>query len=179
MSSISKIKKLPLAATLAFVSVLAISACSDSGNEGMDDNTAGNTTTGATTAGATTTGSTTTGATTTGDTTAGDTAPFDATFLAIRQNVFNVHCIECHSGTEPPAQLSLESIVAYPNLVGVTSTEVPAILRVAAGDPDNSYLIQKLEGTASVGARMPFLATPLPAETIGVVRAWISAGAVE
>jgi len=161
MSLFSKRKKYPYATTLAFVSVLALAACSGSDSDDMDAGMGGDTA----------------GDTTAGDTTAGATPPFDATFLAIRQNVFNVHCIECHSGTEPPAQLSLESIVAYPNLVGVSSTEVPAILRVAAGDPDNSYLIQKLEGTAAVGAQMPFGATPLPAETIAVIREWISAGA--
>ncbi len=161
MSLLPELKKFPLTTILAFVSALVLAACSSSSNDDMSNGMGGDTA----------------GATTSGETTAGATPPFEPTFLAIRQNVFNVHCIVCHSGAEPPAQLSLESIVAYSNLVGVSSTEVPAILRVAAGDPDNSYLIQKLEGTAAVGAQMPFGATPLPAETIAVIREWISAGA--
>ena len=48
---------------------------------------------------------------------------------------------------------------------------------VAAGNPDGSYLIQKLEGRASVGARMPLGGPYLDAATIGVIRQWISSGA--
>jgi hypothetical protein len=63
-------------------------------------------------------------------------------------------------------------------LVNAPSTEVPALMRVAPGNPDASYLIQKLEGTAPVGGRMPLGGSPLPAETIAVVRQWILEGAV-
>ena len=45
------------------------------------------------------------------------------------------------------------------------------------GDPDHSYIIQKLEGHASVGAQMPFGGPPLPAATIAVIRQWITDGA--
>ena len=62
-------------------------------------------------------------------------------------------------------------------LVGVPSTEVPAILRVKPGDPDNSYIIQKLEGHASVGARMPFGGPYLTSDTVAFMRQWISNGA--
>jgi hypothetical protein len=56
---------------------------------------------------------------------------------------------------------------------------VPSILRVAPGDPDNSYLIQKLEGTASVGVQMPEGGPPLPQDRIDVIRQWISDGAID
>jgi hypothetical protein len=63
-------------------------------------------------------------------------------------------------------------------LVNVPSTEVPSLLRVRPGDPDNSYLIQKLEGTAAVGARMPLGGGALPAATIAAIRQWITDGAL-
>jgi hypothetical protein len=61
--------------------------------------------------------------------------------------------------------------------IGVPSTEVPSVLRVAPGNPDASYLIQKLEGHAAVGARMPFGGPYLDTATIAVIRQWITAGA--
>ncbi|MDH3547439.1 MAG: hypothetical protein OEN22_10080, partial [Gammaproteobacteria bacterium] len=57
------------------------------------------------------------------------------------------------------------------------SVQEPAILRVAVGDADNSYLIQKLEGTAAQGSRMPQGGPFLDQETIDVIRLWIDAGA--
>src|SRR5690606_13755121 len=42
---------------------------------------------------------------------------------------------------------------------------------------DLSYLIQKLEGTAAVGARMPRTGTPRPQADIDVIRQWITDGA--
>jgi hypothetical protein len=62
-------------------------------------------------------------------------------------------------------------------VVGVTSIERPAILRVAVGDPNNSYLIQKLEGTAAIGERMPAGLPAVPQADINVVRQWIIDGA--
>ena len=64
---------------------------------------------------------------------------------------------------------------SYAQLVGVASSQNPGILRVAANDPDNSYLIQKLEGAA--GARMPLGAAPLDPEVIAAIRLWIANGA--
>jgi hypothetical protein len=42
-------------------------------------------------------------------------------------------------------------------------------------DPDNSRLVQRLEGTAS-GNRMPRFRPPVPAARIGFIRQWIAAG---
>ncbi len=49
--------------------------------------------------------------------------------------------------------------------------------RVEPGDPDNSYLIHKLEGTQAVGDRMPQGGPFLDEETIGDIRQWIADGA--
>lgn len=67
--------------------------------------------------------------------------------------------------------------MSHAMLVNVPSTEVPALLRVQPGNPGNSYLIQKIEGTAAVGGRMPLGGQPLPAATIAAIRQWITDGA--
>ena len=54
---------------------------------------------------------------------------------------------------------------------------MPELNRVEPGDPDNSYLVQKLEGTAAAGAQMPFGGPPLDEALIGDIRQWISDGA--
>jgi hypothetical protein len=66
---------------------------------------------------------------------------------------------------------------SFANLVGVSSLQQIAILRVVIGDPDNSYLIQKLEGTAASGSTMPLGAGPLAPSVIADIRQWIAAGA--
>lgn len=100
-----------------------------------------------------------------------------AEFASIQANVFTPICTTCHSGAAAPLGLRLDEGVSYALLVNTPSTEVPALLRVNPGDPDGSYLIQKLEGTAAVGGRMPLGGPPLPAETIAVIRQWILEGA--
>jgi hypothetical protein len=62
-------------------------------------------------------------------------------------------------------------------LIGVTSQEVPALKRVLAGDPNNSYVIHKVEGTQTVGSRMPLGGPFLSQTESNQIRAWIQAGA--
>jgi len=49
--------------------------------------------------------------------------------------------------------------------------------RVLPGDPDNSYLIQKLLDNQMLGGRMPPGATGLDPAVIADIRLWISNGA--
>lgn len=104
-----------------------------------------------------------------------------ADFQSIQDHVFTPICTQCHAGAAAPQGLDLSQGKSYGNLVNVPSNEVPSFLRVAPGDPNNSYLIQKLEGTAAVGAQMPDgcpVSRPcLDADTIGVIRQWIQNGA--
>ena len=102
-----------------------------------------------------------------------------ADFDSIQAHVFTPICTACHAGSTAPQGLHLDAANSYAQLVGVPSVEQPSILRVAIGDPDNSYIIQKLEGHAATGAQMPFGGPPLPAATIAVIRQWISAGALK
>ncbi len=101
-----------------------------------------------------------------------------ADFDSIQRNVFTPICTTCHAGSNAPQGLHLDAPNSYSQLVGVASAEVPALLRVKPGDPANSYIVQKLEGHAAVGAQMPFGGPPLPAATIAVIRQWISDGAL-
>lgn len=98
-------------------------------------------------------------------------------FTADIQPIFNGRCIGCHSGSSPPQGLKLDAANSFANLVNVASHEVPSLKRVKPGDPDHSYLVQKIEGTAAVGSRMPLNGTPLSADQIALIRRWITEGA--
>ena len=96
---------------------------------------------------------------------------------SIQSHVFTPICTACHAGGSAPQGLHLDEANAFAMLVGVPSNEVPSLQRVKPGDPDNSYIIQKLEGHAAVGARMPFGGPYLDDATIAVIRQWITNGA--
>lgn len=119
----------------------------------------------------------------------GPTPNLQPTFTSISREILQttdaagrVGCTQCHTtagGRIPPMGLNLEPSVAYSNLVGVASREKPELQRVAAGNPDNSYLIHKLEGRADiVGLRMPRTNGPFLTEgQMLVLRRWIELGA--
>ena len=99
-------------------------------------------------------------------------------FQQIQDTIFTPICTNCHAGATAPAGLRLDSANSFAMLVNVASTEVSTLMRVSPGDPDNSYLVQKLEGRAAVGARMPLGSPPLPQASIDLVRSWIAGGAL-
>ena len=103
--------------------------------------------------------------------------PLESNFSAIQANVLTPNCATtgCHFGAGAPQGLRLDAASSYSLLVGVASSEESSVLRVAPGDADNSYLIQKLEGTASSGQQMPLNAPALPRATIDVIRQWMLA----
>src|SRR5262249_3386172 len=98
---------------------------------------------------------------------------------SIQANVFTPFCEQCHSGAGAPHGLRLDAANSYALLVGVPSGEDAGLLRVKPGDPGNSYLIRKLEGTASSGERMPAGLPPLPQADIDMIRQWITNGALQ
>src|SRR5215469_18077366 len=100
-------------------------------------------------------------------------------FTSIQDNVFTPICTKCHIGASAPMGLQLDAAHSYSLLVGVPSTEQPNVLRVKAGDPDSSYIVQKLEGAPGItGVQMPFGGPYLPQSTITVIRTWITNGAL-
>ena len=62
------------------------------------------------------------------------------------------------------------------SLLDVIADEDNNVFRVLIGDAENSYLIQKLEGTASFGSRMPLGQPALSQDTIDVIKEWINDG---
>jgi hypothetical protein len=115
-----------------------------------------------------------------GQITAASTPPPAApTLTQLKSSAFSV-CGGCHTGggTSLPASMDLTPAHIYTSIVGVASVEQPTLKRVKPGDPDNSYVVLKLQGTAGIsGARMPFGGPYLDPATIDQVRAWVSAGA--
>ena len=108
----------------------------------------------------------------------GGDVPLAATLESIQANVFDTSCIVCHAGAAAPLGLRLDAGNSFVNLVGVSSRQVGSLLRVDPGDPDRSYLVRKLEGSAAEGERMPLGGPPVPQATIDFVRQWISDGAL-
>ena len=104
--------------------------------------------------------------------------PANSDFQEIQDTIFSPICAGCHVGGGAPQGLRLDEGNSYAMLVNVASAEVPGTLRVNPGNPNASYLVQKIEGTAAVGVRMPANGPPyLPQDRIDLVRRWISAGA--
>jgi methionine-rich copper-binding protein CopC len=108
----------------------------------------------------------------------GGGTPLTATFQSIQDNVFTPICTKCHIGSGAPAGLQLDAAHSYSLLVSVPSAEQPSVLRVAPGNPDSSYIVRKLQGSAGIsGGQMPLGGPYLPQSTIDVIRQWITAGA--
>jgi len=108
----------------------------------------------------------------------GPGGPVTADFQSIQDNVFTPICSKCHIGGGAPEGLQLDAAHSYNLLVGVPSAEQPALLRVKPGDPDNSYLVQKIEGLSTItGLQMPYMEMPLSQPTIDAIRQWITNGA--
>jgi hypothetical protein len=104
--------------------------------------------------------------------------PVTADFQSIQDNVFTPICSKCHIGASAPLGLQLDAAHSYNLLVGVPSVEQPMLLRVKPGDPDDSYMVHKIEGLPGItGGQMPLGETPLPQATIDAIRQWITNGA--
>ena len=109
--------------------------------------------------------------------------PPAATLTQVQADVFTPICSGCHNGSQPangplPGSQNLTAGQAFLNIVGLGSREQPALMRVKAGDPDNSYLVHKVEGAAGIsGAQMPFGGPPLSQAQIDEIRSWIASGA--
>ena len=103
--------------------------------------------------------------------------PAASDFQEIQDTVFTPICTQCHIGANAPQGLRLDAANSYAMLVNVASAEVSTLLRVNPGNPDQSYLVQKIQGTAAVGGRMPLGQAALPQDRIDLIREWITSGA--
>lgn len=117
----------------------------------------------------------------------GPTPNLQPTLSSIQQEIFNTTdasgrqaCANCHTdaGRNPAGGLNLRSGVSFGALVNVRSGAKAGAVRVIPGDPENSYLIHKLEGRADiVGTRMPRGNTLLTEGQMLVIKRWIALGA--
>jgi len=119
---------------------------------------------------------------------AGPTPNLEPTFSSVQSQIFETTdvagrqaCIACHTnvGRNPSGGLNLAHDLAYDQIVNVPSRGKPGATRVIPGDPDNSYLVHKLEGRSSiVGRRMPQAGPPFLTDgQILILKRWIALGA--
>ena len=119
---------------------------------------------------------------------AGPTPNLEPTFASIQSQVFETTdsagraaCVTCHTnvGRNPAGGLNLTHDLAYDQLVNVPSRNKPGAIRVVPSDPENSYLVHKVEGQPGIfGNRMPNNGPPfLSAGQILILRRWIEIGA--
>jgi hypothetical protein len=83
------------------------------------------------------------------------------------------HCgsEQCHGGI-------VGTTWPYASLVNQPATECSNRKLVAPGDPNGSYLVQKLDGVDMCsGSRMPRFGTPLTADQMTTITTWICQGA--
>ena len=98
------------------------------------------------------------------------------------QPIFTSNCAlsGCHVGTNPRRGLNLSVGQTFANVVDVVATQ-STINLVTPGQPDNSYLVHKVQGThlavGGSGFQMPLGRSPLTQMEIDLIRAWIAAGA--
>ena len=118
----------------------------------------------------------------------GPTPNLQPTFSSIQHEIFETAdssgrpaCTNCHApqGAQPAVGgLNLTNAVAYASLVNAPAPERRTLNLVTPGDPENSYLIHKLEGSHNIiGVRMPFGGPYLSSNQILVIRRWIEIGA--
>lgn len=98
----------------------------------------------------------------------------------------------CHAsanGNTPTGHVTLNATVAYDNLVGQPSTEIPSLNLVEPGHPELSYIVNKLDGTQKgvctqngqptfvCGLQMPNGGPYLSPSDIDAIKTWITNGA--
>ncbi len=100
------------------------------------------------------------------------------------QPIFTGNCAltGCHAGSDPKEGMSLGEGLAFSNVVNVAARQLLSMNRVTPNQPDNSYLVHKVQDThmaaGGSGSRMPEGQPPLSQSDIDLIRAWIQAGAL-
>jgi len=99
----------------------------------------------------------------------------DVDFDTQIQPIFDAGCIGCHTaGATNSGGLNLQSGAAESQLVGVPSTFANGLKRVTSGQPDRSYLFEKINcASPQTGNRMRPTNAMTPAEQ-ALIRDWIT-----
>ncbi|KAA3661995.1 MAG: hypothetical protein DWQ10_03430, partial [Calditrichaeota bacterium] len=94
--------------------------------------------------------------------------------IAHVQHIFDDNCVKCHTGTQPPANLNLETGQAWNNLYDMPAVKAPQWKRVVAGDREASWLFEKITNAhPAVGTQMGRLSDG----DIELIGQWIDQGA--
>lgn len=80
---------------------------------------------------------------------------------------------ECHEGEDPAAGLDLATPGIEERLVAQASHICPGRVRVVPGDPDSSFLVEKVDGSPECGLPMPMSEQPLSQRELACVRSWV------
>lgn len=103
-------------------------------------------------------------------------APSDPALQAKVAGIFDEHCTGCHAAggdLNDASAFPLEGDLAV--LIGRKANESDKLL-IAPGDPEGSYLMDKVLGTPAMHEDlMPLGGDPLPADQLQVLTDWISA----
>gem|GEM_PF-948030 len=103
-------------------------------------------------------------------------ATIDPALEAQAKAVFDEFCTGCHAeggSLDDPSEFPLEGDLSI--LIGRGSAESDKLL-IAPGDPDGSYLLDKVLGTPAMKEElMPLGDEPLSADNVQALRDWISA----
>lgn len=106
------------------------------------------------------------------------------TLTQLQTQIFTPICSTCHTGQGSflPGSQNLTAGHTYSNVVNVASVEQPSKFRIKPNDPDNSYLVLKVEGDPSISeSRMPQgcpVTQPcLTQDQINMIIDWVNSGA--
>ena len=108
----------------------------------------------------------------------GDGETPKVTLAQLSMEIFTPSCTfsGCHGGSFVSANMSLEADRIAGEIIGVASSGSD-LNRIEPGDPEASFLLKRVRGDSDVSSQMPLNRTPLTAEQIEMIRAWIAAGA--
>ena len=115
----------------------------------------------------------------------GDDGGDEVTLSGDVQPIFTGNCAlpGCHVGSSPAQGMSLGAGQTFSNVVNVQARQLSTMNRVTPNQPDDSYLVHKVQGThldvgvGRSGSRMPLNRSPLSQSDIDLIRDWIQAGA--
>jgi hypothetical protein len=106
--------------------------------------------------------------------------PIEPRLSVLNEEIFVPSCAlskSCHFGSAPKEGLDLSGAI-WSRIVNRPSAQLPERKLVVPGDPDASYLYEKVSRPMPArGVRMPNTSPPLEPRALDALRAWIAAGA--
>ena len=88
------------------------------------------------------------------------------------QPIFDQNCTSCHPNS---GNLDLTAGSSYNQLVNINASGYSG-KRVVPGEPENSILYKKIDGSGAYGSNMP-IGSNLSAEQVNTIKQWITEGA--